>query len=86
MRYKCFKSLQTFSAAEISVENGNTVAHNALHKLQLLESKVQRGIYDAAVNPVQTPVKFQMDWLKTVGGVARTRYLLSCIHLCSIVA
>ena len=32
---------------------------------------------------LKAPVKFQKDWLKTVGGVEGTRYLLP-IHFCSI--
>ena len=32
---------------------------------------------------LKTPVKFQKDWPKTVGGVADTRYILH-IYICSI--
>ena len=32
---------------------------------------------------LKAPVKFQKDWPKTVGGVARTRYILPT-HFCSI--
>ena len=32
---------------------------------------------------LKTPVKFQKDLPKTVGGVADTRYILN-IHICSI--
>ena len=32
---------------------------------------------------LKAPVKFEKDWPKTEGGVARTRYILP-IHFCSI--